>query len=210
MINSTHDKKLKKLLVSLNNRLTPTVYFICCNTEKLRKIIFKEIESGTKRYRHIEVDLTPHLVYSLRDAINQFVSEEVKSSAPLSYAVHFTGISSSLFVSDGQQLKKSKLAEELNFERERLFHDYPFITFVWVTPYFYNELFYKAGDLMSWAVDRYEFIDNLPEDITSEIPYKQPLQTKGVNKERLDRIEKLENLLDRLNEENPRPRESYQ
>ncbi len=201
VIKPDNDRNLSKLLLSLNHSLSPTVYFISCNTEKLRKKLYETITEKSKRFKHIRIDLTPHLVYSLRDAINQFVPVEVRNSSTLTYVIHFTGISSSLFTSSEGQLKKSKLVEELNFERERLFHDYPFISILWMNPYFFNELFFKAGDLMSWTVDRYEFTDDSPDGITHEIPFKKPIERKGAIAERTERIKDLEDLLDRLDEE---------
>lgn len=203
MINPENDRNLHKLLLSLNHKLSPTVYFISCNTERLRKLLYESITSGAPRFKHLYIDLTPHSVYSLRDAISQFVPGEVRKSAVLTYVIHFTGISSSLFTSDGGEFKKSMLLEELNFERETLFQDYPFISFLWVNPFFYKELFWKAGDLMSWVFDRYEFTDESPEGVTNEIPYKETLQGRGAIAERTERIKELGNLLERLDEENP-------
>ena len=198
MINADNDKKLKKLILSLNHKLSPTVYFISTNTEKLHKQLHQSITTENTRFQHIDVDLTPHSVYSLRDAISRFVPDEVKSSPMMTYVVHFTGLSASLFTSKDGELKKTMLLEELNFEREVIFQDYPFISVIWMNPYFYKELFWKAGDLMSWVFDRYEFEDDSPDGMVQYIPYHEPLQKQGAIVERTERIIELEDLADRL------------
>ena len=204
--NPENDRSLGKLIFSLNQKLSPTVFFISCNTEKLRKRLYIAITAETTRFKHIHIDLTPHSVYSLRDAISKFVPDEVKQSPQLTYVVHFTGISSSLFTSEDGEFKKSMLLEEMNFEREILFQDYPFISVLWMTPYFLKELFWKAGDLMSWVFDYYEFTDDSPEAITNKIPYNKPLSKLSAYAERIERIKELENLVESLDEQDVDPK----
>lgn len=198
----SNEQKLAKLLKSLNMRLGPTVFLVSCDTDAQRNRLIEEVKKGSERYEHVIIDLGPHLVYSLRDAIARYVPDNVKVSASLKYVVHFTGLSGSMWSSRDGKLQHTPLLRELNFERERLFHDYPFISIIWDTPGFYNEVFFNAGDLMSWLVDRYEFNAD-PEDAPMDIlPDKEVMPHRGADEKRLAHIARLEDLLQRLNAAN--------
>lgn len=193
---------LAQLLFSLNSRLSPTVFLGICNTDAQRQRAIAAVEGGSPRYKHLTVDLGPHEVYSLRDAIARFVPEEVKGSRPLEYVVHFIHLSHSLLTTREGRLEPTPLMQELNYERERLFHDYPFVSFLWESPEFAKRLFYDAGDLFTWLVDRYEFgVDEEAGMPVEEVPGKEPLMHRGADPKRLAQIERLERLLQQLNED---------
>lgn len=200
-MNAHNEKQLRKLLLALNHRLSPTVFLIGCDTGAQRQRLMAAIEAGSPQYKHIIVDLGPHAVFSLRDAIARIVPDEVKASKRLEYVVHFTGLSSSLWATNAQgKLEHTRLMDELNFERERLFHDYPFISFIWESTKFMEDLFYQAGDLYVWLVDRYAFEREEEDEVVEEIPGKTIMGHIGPDPKRLTQIARLEDLLGRLNE----------
>lgn len=194
-------ESLSRLLLSLNHRLGPTVFLAICRTEAQRQRMIAAVAEGSQRYKHLTIDLGPHHVHSLRDAIARFVPKEVRAGQPLEYVVHFTNLSYSLFTTRDGKVEPTPLIQELNYERERLFHDYPFISILWESPEFLKRLFYDAGDLFTWLVDRYEFeADGEEDEPEKEVPEKDPLSHKGADAKRLAQITRLRKLLQQLDE----------
>jgi tetratricopeptide (TPR) repeat protein len=196
---------LSQLVFTLENRLTPSLYFVCCSTESIEEKIKQTITAQLSQYKHFTVDLTPHKVTSLYEAIKSVLPPEILNSKSLEYIVHVKGLETNLFNGSAEgKVLETKLPEEMNFERELLFNGFPFITIIWSTKYFYSQLFKRAPDLVNWLVNYFEFSPEGEADSPIvELPYTEQIPVRGATSERKERIEQLTYLLQRLDRENP-------
>lgn len=197
MIEDVDLKQLDEIAFVLADRSKPTLVLISVGSYRKRDELRVDLERLLPKYRSVLLDLSGHPITSLFRAIRERVPAEVLNSRPGEYLLHIYGIEDSLLVSQDGKIAASSLIEELNLERENLFHEFPCCLILWTTPHFVEKLRNDALDLWDWITYQYHFCDGHVDAVAGEVPL--PLSApKGVTEERKKRIIELEERLQGL------------
>lgn len=197
----TNEESFEQLVFTLGNRVTPTLYFISCDTERTETAIKQKLANALPGYKHFTLELSSQSILSLAETLRNSLPPEVLNSQALEYLLHLHGLETSLFATVDGKFVNTPLPQELNFERELLFNSFPFVTVIWSSKYFYREIFKNAPDLANWLINYFEFYGEGKEAPISEVPIKEALPYRGATRERKERIEQLKTLVGKLDRE---------
>lgn len=197
MIESADLKQLDEMAFVFADRSKPTLVLISVGSYRKRDELRAELDRLLPGYRSALLDLSGHPITSLFRAIRERAPAEVLNSRPVEYLLHIYGIEDSLLVSQEGKIAASSLIEELNLERENLFHEFPCCLILWTTPHLIEKLRNDAPDVWDWITYNFHFPDGHGDTVAYEIPQPQPVPD-GVTEERKTRIADLEERLQRL------------
>ncbi|MCP4131481.1 MAG: tetratricopeptide repeat protein [bacterium] len=179
---------LERLLFILENRDKSTFIVVTFDGFDVKNWLYDKIKESVPHYRFYDLDLSSLNVVSLFLAYRQNLPEEVWKSAPAEYIVNIFGLENSLFVSREGKIEKSDMIPELNFERDKLFRDVPFVTILWADDYIVDKLRREAGDFWDWITYFFHFTGTREEDFVPTEPEALPPIIKGHQPEREERI----------------------
>ncbi len=142
-----------QLLFVLEERDKPTFIVIGFNSYAIQNRVFKKLHQTISKYRFYTLDLSAKQITSLNQAFRSELPLEILNSTPVEYIVDVLGLEKSLFPID----KENTLLSELNFERDVLFQQFPFVTILWTDFSTVRRLKTEARDLWDWISYYYEF-----------------------------------------------------
>ena len=190
---------LDELVFALGQRDQPTVALVECASLAKRRELEAQMVERMPEYKFHVLDVTPYPVTSLLQTLNEHLSEEVKTSAPVTWAVQVHGLENSQHLSQDGQLVPSPLTAQLNLERELLFRSVPYLIVLWGDADFFRTLQREAPDFWHWVTYRFRFEDHTARPV-AEMPPLPPerLPGQGNVPERQARIAELQERYDHL------------
>ncbi|MDX2304826.1 MAG: tetratricopeptide repeat protein [Microscillaceae bacterium] len=174
-------------------------------TEKLYELITKK----SPQYQHIPLDVNPFEITSLHRFLKEYLPAEINQSTRVRHVIHIFNLSGSLITYDRKQDKiiPSRMLDQLNFERELLFRDLPYIVLVWLDKSTSITFHRKAPDLWDWITYIFEFKTPEEEKIYHGEAYSAPLsEKKEVDPQVLELIEYLKGRLEKVDPNQPEKR----
>lgn len=190
---SGENQTFQQLLFALKARTKSTLVVISFDSYSKQKAIQKKLQHNLSEYKFKDLDLGSISVISLNRAIRDNLTPKILQSSPVEYIVNVFGLEHSLFHTAKGELTQSALIKEMNFERETLFRDFPFVIILWTDAYYTEQLKRKAVDLWDWITYSFKFyggdVEEKDEFISTENKFLKP---KGKDSERLKRISELE------------------
>jgi len=173
----------EQLVFVLENRNKPTITVIEFDGDETKNRVYGKLIRTLSQYRFYDLDLTTQPVVSLSRAFKDNLPESLLDSEPVTYIVNVFGLESSLFTVKSGTLEESEMISELNFEREILFHEFPFIIILWADAYIIKKLKEKARDLWDWITYHFEFKG---ED-TDMVPVREHAKPPSLSKKTRNR-----------------------
>lgn len=197
MIDESERSQLAEIAFVLTDRSKPTLVLISVGSYRKRDELRAELDLLLPDNPTALLDVSGHPITSLFRAIRNKAPSEVLTSRPGQYLLHIYGIEDSLLISHEGKLAASSLLEEMNLERENLFHEFPCCLILWTTRHFTNKLRSAAPDLWDWITYYYHLPDGHGDVVADEIP-QSVAAPDGVTDERKNRIAELEKRLQGL------------
>ncbi|HNR18634.1 MAG TPA: tetratricopeptide repeat protein, partial [Bacteroidia bacterium] len=183
----------KRLQFVLENRQTPAIVFIQFDKLPLRDELISQMQRDFVQYQHHVLDLTANPITSLARSLKEKLPQKILNSHPATCMVHVKALENSFLLSRQDNTETSALITEINFEREILFHQFPFVMVIWTTEVFITTLQKEAMDFWSWVVYYYSF-----NTTGTLIPVTKPIyaeERKQLTAEQQQTIEELSNAL---------------
>ncbi|MFA6008984.1 MAG: tetratricopeptide repeat protein [Desulfobacteraceae bacterium] len=196
MIDDADRHQLGEIVFVLAGRSKPTLVVISTGSYRKRNELRSEIDRLLPEYRSALLDLSGQSITSLFRTVRERAPEEVLSSKPVEYLLHIYGLEDSLLISKEGRIGSSLLIQELNLERENLFHEFPCCLIIWTTSHFTEKLKKQAPDLWDWITYSYRFEGSEVMTVSHEA-FRLPELRAGLTDERKRRIMELE---ERLND----------
>ncbi|MDM8551256.1 tetratricopeptide repeat protein [Desulfobacterales bacterium HSG2] len=187
-----------QLLFVLENRDKSTVAVIEYDGDEIKNRVCEKLMRTLSQYRFYDLDLTTRRVVSLSRAFKENLPESVLDSEPATYIVNLFGLENSLFTIKTGTLEESEMISELNFEREILFREFPFILILWADAYIVRKLREDAKDLWDWITYRFEFKGGDTDATGVTEPAKSPSLSKKRSPARSERIPELQAKYEKL------------
>jgi len=199
----------QRLLYVLENRNKSTVIVITVHDHETAERFAADLSGDLPRYRFHPLDLADCRVTSIRKLFVEKLPETVLKSHPAEYIVNVFGLeNSALFMTESGKIEQSEMIAELNFEREIVFREFPFITIFWLDAAGVENVRKGAPDFWDWLTYHFVFKEK-PETnrgrVNIEIPTIVP-EVEGTIIPKTGRILDLNQKLDTLKKESPNER----
>jgi len=192
-----NNEQWEQLAFVLEERDKPTLIVIGFDTYAARKRIHEQIIQKFSNYKFYDLDISTQSVVSLHKAFLTNLPESVLTSKSGEYIVNVFGLENSLFTIHGNEIIESPLIRQLNFEREILFREFPFITIIWSDSYTVTALKKKAKDLWDWISYQFEFKTESEEQENIYSPNRDMQIFISYAREDIEIAKKLRNDLER-------------
>ena len=195
-----NQKQLKILEFSLKERQTGTFELIFFDTNHYKDIIFEKVCQQTPQYKHIQLDVGPYEITSLHRHLKENLPTEILQAKQINHIVHIFNLSSSFvtYIKEQDVLFPSQMLKQLNFERELLFRDFPFVILVWLHFTFKLTFAREAPDLSDWITYTFEFKTPPSERIFQGEAFSAPIPE--ISAASLQRIQNLQERIHMTNQ----------
>ncbi len=158
VLKEKNQEQWDRLLFALENRNKSTLAVISFDHDETKTDIYGKMIKNFPQYRFFDADMSAKSIVSLQRALKENLPESVLLSRSAEYIVNVFGLENSIFVLNGAgNLKQSQMISELNFEREILFREFPFVIILWLNQDIVKKLRKEAQDLWDWINYHFEF-----------------------------------------------------
>jgi hypothetical protein len=142
-------EKWEELCFVLEKRDKPTIIVIGFNSYLVQKKTYKKFKFFLKKYKFYDLNLSGENLVSLNQVFLKKLPESVLKSNQAEYIVNIFGME--------KKIKESAFIRQMNFERDVLFQNFPFIIIIWTDEYTIDKLKKEAKDFWDWVSYCFEF-----------------------------------------------------
>ena len=193
-----NQRQLETLKFALTEREQGTFGVIVYDNDHYKDKIYQIVQQNIPDYQHLKEDVAPDEITSLHRYLNENLPEKILKAQQVNHIIHVFNLSSSLVTYDKtkDRIIPSKMLDQLNFERELLFRDFPFIILVWLDKAHKQTFAREAPDLWDWITYIFEFKTPESERVYEGTAYSAPIPNS--TPEIFERIQDYQNRLKKL------------
>ncbi|MDM8554033.1 protein kinase [Desulfococcaceae bacterium HSG7] len=189
----------EQLFFSLEKRDKQTLILISFDCEETKNAVYEKLAKELFQYRFYDLDLGVKPILSIQRTFTENLPEAVLNSNRAEYIVNVFGLEKSILnSSENSKLTDSDLFAVLNFERETIFREFPFITILWADAAMTRKLKNDAQDLLDWVNYEFSFRNDNKKPVKPPEPAKHSTRTTEISPEIEKRIQELNDKYEQL------------
>ncbi|MEM7180000.1 MAG: tetratricopeptide repeat protein [Spirochaetota bacterium] len=204
-------RNCKALSFTLKKRSKGTLVVVSTSNETARSYVQQFLIESDLGYEFLSIDLSGKEFGSLTNHLKRVLPEDVFVSKEIKHIIQISGLENhALEVTKDEEGKSvfgaSKVIQQINFERERIFREIPAILILFLDNYTIKKLQDEAGDFWDWVNNFFSLVSVEEEIYAQDFTDTRKLPEAHYTPERVERIKQLKINLATLDQSLPEAR----